>query len=250
MYFTNAFSSLAFVCWVFPPMQSSNGAKYSQNTDKSAMDNVSCIAQVCLFIVWFDKTCSCELAKVDSLFLWNLHPRLHLKLALKHRVGSLNELISDSSFEGFFQHTLLWVYIPNPWYNCACMSGQLLHNIWGKRTKHILLFHMDKYPKKQRISALSKHSVLQCSVVEWEHTCMRKLAEKVLKWVHVRIREKPAHTQPWCWLSHFLLHKCFFEEVSGPIKLRAWMEGRKETEWKMEWVVLRVTELPELLFLW
>lgn len=99
----NTSSSVALAGWVFPPAQSSNGAKYWQNRQVCDGPCVT-LCTGCLFIVWFDKTCSCELAKVDSLFLWNLHPRLHLTLTQKHGDGSLNELISDSSFQGSLHH--------------------------------------------------------------------------------------------------------------------------------------------------
>lgn len=126
---TKAFSSQPLASTIFFSLTETN----TGNTDKSLMDNVSCLAQVCvyLFFVWFDKTCSCELAKVDSLFLRNLRPRLHQT----RRAGTLNELISDSiaSCQG-----ILWVYIPNPCCSRARTSSQWQQNGWGKH-KHIII---------------------------------------------------------------------------------------------------------------
>lgn len=50
-------------------MQKADRASYMAESSRGCvMDCTSVPVQVCLFKVWFDKTCSCELAEVDSSF--------------------------------------------------------------------------------------------------------------------------------------------------------------------------------------
>lgn len=157
-------------------MQSSNGAKYWKSEE--GLD--------CKSLVLIHHLVSQNLslwAKVDSLVLWNLHPRHHLKLTYTHRAGSLNELISDSSFEGLFQHkqvSFVFTYLILVANVLACLDS------YCKALDKPYTYYCCTWIKTQEISTITTQS--QCfSVMEWEHTCRRKMVENVFMCVHVRL---------------------------------------------------------------
>lgn len=95
-------------------MQKADRASYMAESSRGCvMDCTSVPVQVCLFKVWFDKTCSCELAEVDSSFPVIFTPTL-LSWTNKHTHGHTLGCQSKWAY--------LWLLLPRTSFKTKALS--------------------------------------------------------------------------------------------------------------------------------